>query len=110
MKKILLFITLCLPLLFGSCAKRVVDMTVTIYGTVLDKETQEPIRGVLVTLSPGSTPSVTTGIDGKFEFTNLNPQNYDIQAQKEGYRADYRKVNNPTPGEMVPIQFLLEKL
>ena len=83
-------------------------MTATIYGTVLDKETQEPIRGVLVTLSPGSTPSVSTGTDGKFEFADLNPQTYRIQAQKEGYRADYRSVN-PTPGESVSINFLLEK-
>ena len=108
MKKLLLFVTLFFSLLLCSCAKPISDMTVTIYGTVQDKDTQEAIRGVLVTLSPGSTPSVSTGTDGKFEFVDLNPQTYHIQAQKEGYRTDYRNVN-PTPGETVQVNFLLEK-
>ncbi len=107
MKKVLLLTTLCLPLLFGGCAKRIVDMTVTIYGIVVDAETDTPIEGVLVTLSPGVKNKYTEN-DGYFEFSDMIQQQYTLNAMKDGYKTD-RKSINANPGETVEIIFSLHR-
>ena len=107
MKKYLLLATICLPLLFGSCAKKIADVTVTIYGTVVDKESQMPLRGVFVTVSPGSK-NKQTGDDGYFEFVDLEQRQYSVQASKEGYKTNYRQVNY-NAGEKIELIIPLEK-
>lgn len=107
MKKLLLLAVICLPLLFGGCAKRIVDTTVSIYGTVVDKDTQKPLNGVFVRLSPGSREK-HTGDDGYFEFADLELKQYSVQASKEGYKTNYRMVNY-NAGEQVELIIPLEK-
>lgn len=111
MKKIILLVTLCLPLLFGSCAKKIEDITITIYGTVVDADTQTPISGVLVWVSVGAgTKSKVTGIDGYFEFSDLEAnQQYTVVAQKEGYSSADRKIVKANAGKRVEIILTLEK-
>lgn len=107
MKRILLFATLCLSLLFGGCVKRIVDVTVTIYGTVVDAETRDPLGGVDVSIQPGLT-SKSTGDNGFFEFADIEQRQYHIQAKKEGYQTNDRWVN-PNPGETLEIVIPLHK-
>ena len=40
----------CLPLLFAGCEKRIVETGVTIYGTVYDAATHNPIQGAMLTV------------------------------------------------------------
>lgn len=108
MKKIILWATICLPILFCSCQKTIVDTGVTIYGTVYDASTFEPIQGVMLTLQP-SGRSCYTGSDGAFNFEeNLDPLQYTVTAQASGYRAD-RKTVKLTPGESSEVTFALKK-
>ena len=108
MKKLLLLAVLCLPLLFGGCAKRIVDVTVTIHGTVVDADTHLPINNALLWLIPNTSGNRYTGSDGYYEFADIDSQKYEIWVSKEGYRPDKREVN-PNPGEKVKIVFILEK-
>lgn len=108
MKKFILLATICLPILFSSCAKTIVDTGVTIYGTVYDAQTFEPIQGAMLTLQP-SGRSCYTGSDGAFNFEeNLDPLQYTVTAQAGGYRTD-RKTVKLTPGESSEVTFALKK-
>lgn len=107
MRKVLFLFTLCLSLLFGGCAKRIIDTTITIYGTVIDADSQYPLDGVLITLSPGAKNKYT-GNDGYFEFANMDQQQYTLSAQKEGYHTD-RKSVNANSGEKIEITFSLHR-
>ena len=108
MKKIILLLTICLPLLFCGCVKKIVDITVTIYGTVVDKDTQKALEGVHIQLSPG-TYTKHTGSDGYYEFVDIPARQYDIYARKEGYQEDHTSIN-PNPGESREIIFMLKKI
>lgn len=60
------------------------DLPGSIYGTVVDKATGEPIKSAGVELSPGGLKTVT-GSEGQFEFTQLNPGSYTLLVTKTGY-------------------------
>ena len=49
------------------------------------------MQGVTVTITPGGT-SRTTGSDGYFEFRDLEPKQYEIQARKNGYTTNNKTV------------------
>ncbi len=107
MKKITILLTLCLPLLFSGCVKAISDYNVSIYGTVIDSKTYEPIQGALITIIP-SSKSCYSGLDGYFEFEDLLVQKYTITAQKDGYITD-RKTVNLMAGEKQELTFALKK-
>jgi len=99
---------ICLPLFLIGCEKRVIDTGVTIYGTVYDGESQNPIQGAMLTLQP-SGRSCYTGSDGAFNFEeDLEAIQYTITAQANGYRTD-RKTVKLTPGEKSEVTFRLLK-
>lgn len=107
MKRILLLLIICLPFMCTSCVKRIVDTTITVYGTVIDLETQMPIEGVSVTITPGAKNKVT-GSDGYFEFVDLENRQYTLTAQKNGYSTD-RKSITTVAGDNAEVTFLLKK-
>ncbi len=107
MKKLLLLIICSLPFIFASCAKKIVDTTISIFGTVVDKETQMPLSGVFVTVTPGSKDK-QTGDDGYFEFVDLEQRQYSVQATKVGYKTNTRLVNY-NAGEKIELIIPLEK-
>lgn len=109
MKKIILWATLCAPLIFCGCVKPIADITVTIYGTVIDADTHESIKEVEISLTPGTHANKYTGSDGYYEFSDVATKPYTIFARKEGYQEDHRSIN-PTAGESVEINFSLKKL
>lgn len=106
MKKFLIILC-CLPLFLGGCAKKVVNTSISIYGTVVEYGTQEPLESVLMTLTPSAKNSYT-GSDGYYVFEDLNAQQYTITAQKAGYRTD-RKTINLYAGEQSIVTFALHK-
>ena len=87
MKKIkCLFILLLFGGLYQSCMPDI-ELSGSIYGTVEDKATGEPIKSVWVELLPSGLKT-TTGSDGAFEFIEIDPSVYSLSVRKAGY-IDY---------------------
>ncbi|PVW14517.1 carboxypeptidase regulatory-like domain-containing protein [Marixanthomonas spongiae] len=64
----------------------------TIIGTVLDKETEEPLENVQITTNPAST-TATTDEKGEFTLNNILIDDYSVQAELDGYRTGFEAVN-----------------
>ncbi len=67
-----------------SCTEEEVDLKGSIYGTVTDLQTNEPIGGVNVKLRP-SGEATLTGSDGSFEFKDLDAGKYSLSFSKSEY-------------------------
>ena len=79
-------------LLVISCAKDEEDLTGSIYGKVTDTQSGEVLHGATVTLTPGGI-SRTTGDDGTYEFLNLEPGQYQVEARKVDYVTNTKSVS-----------------
>lgn len=92
MKHVLLrYSILLFSLLIISCTKDIVDTTGNLIGVISDSRSGTFLSGVSVALSPiGKT--ITTGVDGKYEFRDIESQEYSISASKSGYNADKKTV------------------
>lgn len=93
MKKILLLTVLLVAsqLVFQGCSKDELDTTGSVAGVITDAETNRPLLGVTVTLSP-SGRSFTTGDDGRYQFLDMALGKYVVQAVKAGYASEQRSV------------------
>jgi len=92
--KTVILCTGCFLLMFcvGGCTKKDNKPSYgTIYGIVYDNETKEPINGVNVSIDGGEKKF--TSIDGRYEFSDLDAQQYRILAQNSGYKTNYASVN-----------------
>src|SRR6266849_7258573 len=60
-----------------------------ISGILVDSRDDQPIPGARVTITMGSSrkelPAMMTGDDGRFVFTGLEADRYDLAAQRRGY-------------------------
>lgn len=90
-KSIKLLCMLFSILMLGACAKDEEVFTGNIMGKVTDAVTGEVLQGVTVTITPSGI-SRTTGSDGYFEFRDLEPKQYEIQARKSGYSTNNKTV------------------
>ncbi len=113
MKKIgkiffMLLLTVAVGLMASSCDMEKYDSFTTLTGFVLDKTTNSPLDGVTITLSPGGK-NMVTGTDGYFEFANMDAQQYNISAQRQGYVSE-RKWVSGIPGETVHVNITLSKI
>lgn len=107
MKKIITFALGIL--LISACQPVTYDTYGTINGTVLDFETGTPIQNAAITLSP-TGKSAFTGSNGYFQFDDLDPQQYTIRVQKEGYSTDSKSVNlHAGETEVVTISLRVKK-
>ncbi len=108
MKRLLfIFSTIVLLAVCNSCSKEEHDMYATLYGVVNDHNTSEPIAGASVVLSPGGKTK-TTGTDGRYEFNDLDPQQYTVTVQKTGYQTN-RKTITAVIGESTEANIPLTK-
>ena len=87
-----LFSLLFCLIALGACEEDPEVLTGNIVGKVTDSSTGEVMHGVTVTITPGGL-SRTTGSDGYFEFRDLEPKQYEIQAHKDGYTTNNKTVN-----------------
>lgn len=90
--------------LFTACKTPVeVELYGDLAGTVIDAATKAPITGAIVTISPSSA-STSTGSDGKYSFTKLDPLEYKIQVTIEGYETNTKnltvKAGESTTGDI----------
>jgi uncharacterized membrane protein len=93
MKKQTLVLTICalLSVTFSTCNKPEYEIFGSVYGIVSDSESGELLENATVTLSPGGK-STTTGTDGRYEFADLEPKQYTITVQKNGYQTNRKTV------------------
>ncbi len=90
-----------------SCKPAAIDTFGSIYGVVSDMDTEEPVVNVIVVLSPGGT-SLMTDQDGRFEYRDLEPQQYTITVQKNGYSTN-RKSVTVLSGEKTEVSISIRK-
>jgi len=107
MKKTVFFSALLLIALCNSCTVTEYNTYATLHGMVVDNETAEPIAGASVVLSP-SGKTKTTGDDGRYEFADLDPQQYTVTVQKTGYQTN-RKTVTTLAGEAAEANIPLTK-
>jgi len=108
MKKILLIIGCILIIsLFNGCSSGDYKTFATLYGIVSDNNTGDPIGVATVVLSPGGKTTVS-GSDGRYEFENLDAQQYKISVQKAGYQTNYKTVT-AVAGESVQADIPLTR-
>lgn len=88
MKKLLFGLLACITMatIWYGCTKdyEETDLTGTIYGTVTDFATGEPVANANVSLRPGGE-STLTGSDGQFEFQGIADGNYSLVVSKAEY-------------------------
>ena len=99
---------LCAIFLLISCTKDEEPITGTIVGFVSDyANANSAIAGATVTVnSKGLTK--TTGSDGRFEFTDLDPGAYSIAASANNYQPTTKQVT-VYAGQSANCDFQLEK-
>ncbi len=93
MKKLLiLFAGIVSLALLASCAKDEANLSGSISGLVTEyASANTPIAGATVTLN-GKGLSKTTGSDGRFEFSNLEPGTYTIAVKANNFQANTKQV------------------
>ncbi len=109
MKKSLYFLFSLLLVcgIYQACAPE--DLPGSIYGTVVDKATGEPIKSAGVELSPSGLKTVT-GSEGQFEFTELDPGKYTLVITKTGYMDGVSHTIEVKPGQQAKGDVQIEKL
>lgn len=70
-----------------ACPPDPVDTTGNLVGVVTDARSGELLSGVSISLSP-TGKTYTTGADGKFEFRDIETQQYTVTASKTNYQTD----------------------
>ena len=93
--------------LYYSCVPE--ELPGSIYGTVVDKATGEPIKVAGVELSPSGLKTVT-GSEGQFEFTELDPGKYTLLITKTGYIDGVSHTIEVKPGQQAKGDVQIEKL
>lgn len=74
-----------------SCNDVEIRTTGSIYGMISDAGTKEPVNGAQVSLSPGNVTTVT-GIDGFYEFQDVEAGQYKLTVISSGYRTNTRQI------------------
>lgn len=75
---------------FLACSSDPVDTTGTIAGIVKDAVTNANLQGATVTLEGGS--SVITGVDGRYQFNDVEMGTYKVSVSRNDYLPDERTV------------------
>ncbi len=77
-------------------------------GSVKDKETQEAIEGVIITLE-GTELGTQTDSSGKFKLADIQPKTYNLVAQFIGYNQEKRFNIIVSNGNATVLDIELEK-
>ncbi|HIZ85258.1 MAG TPA: carboxypeptidase-like regulatory domain-containing protein [Candidatus Coprenecus stercoravium] len=91
----------------NSCSNDETPATGGIYGAISDAETNEPVAGAQVLLSPGNIATVT-GYDGNYEFQDLEAGQYKLTVSASGYTDNSRQVS-VTAGDRLICDMKLQK-
>lgn len=111
MKRIIILSIAIVCLVLAGCKKKK-DETVSpgsIYGTITDKSTGECVQTAGVELMPKGLKTVT-GSDGTFQFTQIDPGDYNLFVTKTGYQDLKSSTITVKPGEQAKGDVQIEKL
>lgn len=108
-KYVILSITIACILLAGCKKKEDTIKPGSIYGTVVDKSSQASVSGAGVELMPKGLKTVT-GSDGSFQFTQIDPGDYNLFVTKTGYQDLKSNTITVNPGETAKGDVQIEKL
>ncbi|MDR3236053.1 MAG: carboxypeptidase regulatory-like domain-containing protein [Prevotellaceae bacterium] len=106
MKKII--ILMMIAAFLSGCDKEKEETSGGIYGVITDKSIGEPVPTVNVQITP-SGKSTVTGSDGGYEFTDLTPDSYTLQINKEGYKPATKDIT-VTAGKIANGHILIERI
>lgn len=91
MKKTLITLLLLLPLTLFA------QVTGSLRGTIIEKESDEPLPYVTIALTPQGSSAPTAGCstneDGTFRLNNIKPGSYTVTASFVGYIDESRTIN-----------------
>lgn len=108
MKQLHICTMLLALLMMAGCEPVSYDTFGTLSGTVVEMTTGEVVAGALVTLAP-SGKNTYTGVDGFFEFQNLDAQQYTLTVQATGYSTN-RKTVTVVAGATEKVNITLQKI
>ena len=101
MKRIVQFaVCLLIGCISAGCSEDETPGFGSIYGIVTDAKSSQPVYGATVVLSPGNH-STTTGVDGHYEFVDLEPGQYKIQVQASGYQVNSSQIQVHAGGQAI---------
>lgn len=93
-------------LLTFSVPPSALAQTGTVSGTVTEAATGEPLPGVNVVLV-GLQKGSSTGVDGTYQITGVEPGTYDVKASFIGYEAQTKTGVEVVDGETSTVDFSL---
>ncbi len=111
MKNLLSIFTFCFILIAGlsSCSEEPdFEVFSTLHGIVTDDMDAEGVSGATVTLSPGGKTQ-TTGVDGRYQFSEIEAMQYTVTVQKAGYSTN-RKIVTVESGVYTEANVSLHKI
>ena len=90
------------------CAIPLPELLGAISGTVTD-ENMNPIEGAIIIVE-GTSHTATTGEDGDYLITDVEPGVYEIIASSYGYYTEYKPYQEVISGETTFVDFILISL
>lgn len=84
------------------------DLYSTLVGTVYDFSTGNPVEHATVTITPTGLQALTDA-EGSTEFHELDPGDYNVTVQKEGYQPNRRMIK-AISGETVSFSITLKTI
>src|SRR5271156_2362283 len=101
---------LCLVALLTGAPVSAQSTAGSLAGTVADSSGSAipDAQVVLTSLATGATQTITTGGDGLYSFVNLNPGDYRLEVQKDGFKHYRREPVNVEVQQAVRIDPALE--
>lgn len=93
--------------IYPACAPE--ELPGSIYGTVVDKATGEPIKSAGVELSPSGLKTVT-GSEGQFQFDDIAQGSYTLWITKTGYSNYPSSTITVQPSQTTKVDVQIEKL
>jgi uncharacterized protein (TIGR02145 family) len=103
-----IFILSIIGISIFSCKPEEVILLGTISGYVTEDEFGSPLQAVSMNISPLNN-TTSTGSDGKYQFKNFPPGDYQIEASKPPY-AKATKSATVTSTKITPLNFILHKI
>ena len=98
------FLAILIILTFNSAKSQ--EATVSVYGKVVDKITNEPLIGANV-IVVGTNFGAATSINGDYSITSLPPNTYQIKVSIIGYNSLIKTDISVMPGRPAQVDFAL---
>jgi|WetSurMetagenome_2_1015567.scaffolds.fasta_scaffold159312_1 uncharacterized protein (TIGR02145 family) len=102
---------LCLSIIASSlycCKTEEIILHGEINGIVTDTTTNQPLKAIPVKLNP-INDTTSTGVDGKYKFISLIPNDYYVEVSKLPYATSLKKVT-VTSAKTTETDFALRKI